>query len=157
MQKIFNSFILGIVALTAGCSTNDYVHSDEVAAYDQFARSTSAHSLLKRLHARAMESYILAGEDVESLVLSSLALLKSLGDVEFAREIGLLTSDERSALRLFIRPEDLGIKPNLPHGNYPRTAGAISAAQKKTDWPSVIVDMKFAAQESIQFEDRDKW
>ncbi len=142
MRMVRNLCLLGLVVLFGGCSQvpNDEVHSKEVADYDQWVKNQNPQAMLKKLHARAMELYVLGGEDIEELAQSTLALLKRLGDAEFAKEIGLLSSDERSAVRLFILPEDLGIKPDRPQGNYPLSAKAISSAVKKTDWPSLVVD-----------------
>ena len=146
-----------IILLYAGCARFDHVHSSEVAVYDQIANKSNARSLLIKLHVRAMEPYILAGEDTENLTLSSLALLKKLGDAGFANQIGLLTGEERSAIRLFIRPSDLGVNNKLPSGNYPRTVRVISSAEKKNDWPCVVADKVFSTTQSTPFDDPDKW
>jgi hypothetical protein len=127
------SLILSAVTISiiTACSTQDaLINSPEVGVYDQYVSDKTLQSILDELETRASEPKILAGEDVEGLVLASLSFFKKLGDSQSAAALSQASHRQLSALRLFVNPEYLG-------KGYPKTMRIIGQVQASDDWPAV--------------------
>jgi hypothetical protein len=119
------------VFLVAGCATSDaFIASKEVAEYDSFVASLDPTSVLEKVEARANEPYVLAGEDVSGIRMTVLSLFKRLGDSDSEQMLLGASVSQRSAVRLFIKPEHLGSK-------FRKTRSLIERIPIESSWPAV--------------------
>lgn len=107
MRLLIPIFVAAVTSLTNCTSSIALVGSSEVSAYDDYVASKTPQSIFKRLESRANEPFILGGEDVTGLTLTTLSLFKKLGDRGSLRAIQNATESQRSAIRLFVKPDDL--------------------------------------------------
>jgi len=90
------------------------VNTGEVADFDSYTASKSPSAVFEKLEERANEPYVLAGEDVGALKLTTLSVFKRLGDSGTERALQNATGSQRSAVSLFV-------KPDYPDSWYPKT------------------------------------
>lgn len=113
----------------------------EISEYRPYVRSHEPGQILKKLKARAEEPYVLAGEDVESLTLETLCLLRELGDARFTGELEKLEPREVSTLRLFLSPGLLGVNSKHPDSaHYPKTVRKIRSSAPDDSWPALKIE-----------------
>lgn len=132
-MKVLKISLVGSYAvfLVAGCATSDaFIASKEVAQFDGFVATLDPTSVLEKVEARANEPYVLAGEDVSGIKMTVLSLFKRLGDSGAERMLLGASVSQRSAVRLFIKPEYLGSK-------FRKTRSLIERIPIESSWPAV--------------------
>jgi hypothetical protein len=107
MRLLLPIFVAAAFSLTNCSSSVDLINSHEVSEYDNYVAGKKPELIFQQLESRANEPFILGGEDVTGLTLTTLSLFKNLGDKETLRAIQNATESQRSAIRLFVKPDDL--------------------------------------------------
>lgn len=112
--------------------------------YDEFVMreyGSNPKILFKKLIDRAMEPYILGGEDVENLVAKLFNLIKNYGDRKFYELISTSTDEEQSAIKIFLH----GSMHKFGE-NFPKTKSYIDNIPYSQDWPCIRVENDSAAE-----------
>jgi hypothetical protein len=130
MRLLFPICVVVAFILTNCSSSVALINSNEVSEYDDYVAGKTPKLIFQQLESRANEPFILGGEDVTGLTLTTLSLFKRMGDRETTHAIQNTTESQRSAIRLFINPDDLDLR-------FVSTRKILNDIPVSQNWPAV--------------------
>jgi hypothetical protein len=139
MRLLLPIFVAVAFSLTNCSSSVALINSHEVSEYDDYVAGKTPELIFQQLESRANEPFILGGEDVTGLTLTTLSLFKRMGDRGTMRAIQNATESQRSAIRLFVKPDDLDSR-------FLSTRKILDDIPVSQNWPAVQAETNSSSQ-----------